>query len=178
MQIRNWNCRNRHATDVGATRASPLHDPLVNMKTPSLQKTTWLVPDERGWGVVARDIAVRLKPGSILALQGPLGAGKTTFMQALAKELGAKRVPKSPTFSLLRTYSVRHGKIKRLLHVDAYRIDHERDLIPLDLDEELSIGDAMLVLEWPEKVKGWLKKRQMISLNIRIRKDGREAVLG
>lgn len=140
-------------------------------------KKKWIIKTSEGWADVARDILSSLKAGSILALQGPLGAGKTTFVQALSKELSAKRVPKSPTFSMLRTYSVKHGAVRRLLHVDAYRIDDENDLIPLDLDAELSDGDAMLVLEWPEKIKGWLKKRSHETLTIKIKKDGREAIL-
>jgi tRNA threonylcarbamoyladenosine biosynthesis protein TsaE len=137
----------------------------------------WSVPDEQGWRAVAKEVAKTLKPGSILTLKGPLGAGKTTFVQALAEELGAKRTPKSPTFSMLRTYAVKHGPVHRMLHVDAYRIDDENDFIPLDLDSELSEGDAILVLEWPEQVKGWLKKRTHQTLTISIKKDGREAVL-
>ena len=146
------------------------------MKTTTM-KTTWTVADENGWGAVAKDIAKQLKPGSILTLQGPLGAGKTTFVQALAKELGAKRVPKSPTFSMLRTYPVRHGAIHRLLHVDAYRIDDEADLIALDLSAELSDGDAILVLEWPEQIKKWLKKRPHLTLTIKLQDNGRTATL-
>lgn len=137
----------------------------------------WSIPDERGWEVVAKVIVDQLKPGSILTLQGPLGAGKTTFVQALAKALGAKRVPKSPTFSMLRTYPVKSGEVRRLLHVDAYRIEDEHDLLPLDLDAELSDGDAILVLEWPEQVKGWLKKRPHITLKIELKKEGRAARL-
>ncbi len=137
----------------------------------------WSIKNVAGWSTVAKDITTRLRPRSILALQGPLGAGKTTFVQALAKELGAKRIPKSPTFSMLRTYAVRHGDIRRLLHVDAYRIDDEADLIPLDLDAELSDGDAILVLEWPENVKGWLKKRDVQTLRIQIQRGARHARL-
>lgn len=137
----------------------------------------WNIPHEQDWSRVARRVAAALKPGSIFALQGPLGAGKTAFVQALAKELGAKRTPKSPTFSMLRTYPVKHGSVRRMIHVDAYRIEDETDLIPLDLDAELSDGDAILVLEWPEQVKGWLKKRTHQVLSIKIKKDGREAVL-
>ena len=129
------------------------------------------------WPSVARDIATKLRPGSVLALQGPLGAGKTTFVQALASVLGATRVPKSPTFSMLRTYRVHRGPIRRLLHVDAYRIEHERDLAPLDLDVELSEPGTALVLEWPENVKKWLARRPHATLVIRIQKDGRTARL-
>lgn len=147
------------------------------MKKQPIQSTHWSVPDEQGWGGVAEEIVAQLVPGSILTLQGPLGVGKTTFVQALAKALGAKRVPKSPTFSMLRTYPVKHGKIRHLMHVDAYRIDDEADLIPLDLDAELSEGDAILVLEWPEQVKGWLKKREHLMLKMMVKKNGREATL-
>ena len=144
-------------------------------KTPSI--TIWSIPNEKDWSLVACDIMPTLKPGSILALQGPLGAGKTTFVQALAKEFGAARVPKSPTFSMLRTYKVKHGSVRRLLHVDVYRIQHAADLIPLDLDTELADGDAILVLEWPENVQPWLKKHSHHTLNIRIKNNHREAAL-
>jgi tRNA threonylcarbamoyl adenosine modification protein YjeE len=145
--------------------------------TQRTRTTTWSISDEHGWSLVARNIIPVLKPGSILALQGPLGAGKTTFVQALAKELGALRVPKSPTFSLLRTYAVKCGGIRRLLHVDAYRIHTAVDLIPLDLDAELSEGDAVLVLEWPENVTSWLRRRSHRVLRIDIKKGGRTATL-
>jgi len=100
-------------------------------------KKSWIIPNAKAWHVVARDIAKTLREGSILALQGPLGAGKTTFVQALAVALGAERVPKSPTFTLLRTYAINHRGLTRLLHLDAYRIDREADLLPLDIDEEV-----------------------------------------
>lgn len=150
---------------------------LKNSMKKSSPSTSWAIPNPAGWSVVARDLLPRLTPGTILALQGPLGAGKTTFVQALAEALGAKRTPKSPTFSMLRTYPVRHDTVRRLLHVDAYRIEQSADLLPLDLDEELSLGDAILVLEWPEQVKEWLEKRKVLTLVMTIKKDGREAVL-
>jgi tRNA threonylcarbamoyladenosine biosynthesis protein TsaE len=139
--------------------------------------THWQVTTPEGWDAVARDVAAMLHPGSILALQGPLGVGKTTFVQALARVMGAATTPKSPTFSMLRTYPVRQGNIRRLLHVDAYRIEHERDLLPLDLDDELAAGDAMLVLEWPEQIPQWLKDRRVSTLSITMTKDGREAFI-
>jgi tRNA threonylcarbamoyladenosine biosynthesis protein TsaE len=142
-----------------------------------LRSTSWFVPDESSWSTVALNVARTLKSGSILALQGELGAGKTTFVQALAKALGAKRVPKSPTFSLLRTYPVKHGAIRRLLHVDAYRIEDEHDLIPLDLDAELSEPGSILAVEWPENVSAWLKKRKHMTLRITVSKQGRVAKL-
>jgi tRNA threonylcarbamoyladenosine biosynthesis protein TsaE len=143
----------------------------------SSNSVRWSIADERGWSIVADEIANQLAPGAILTLQGPLGAGKTTFVQALAAALGSKKVPKSPTFSMLRTYAVHHGDVRRLLHVDAYRIDDEADLIALDLDAELSDGDAILVLEWPEQIPGWLKKRPHFALKISLKEPGRTAEL-
>jgi len=145
------------------------------MPRSSLREYT--VPVVADWRIVARDIAATLKPKDILALQGPLGAGKTTFVQALAAAMGAQKTPKSPTFSMLRTYAVKQGTIRRLLHVDAYRIEYERDLVPLDLDEELAEGDAILVLEWPENVQKWLKGRAVKTLRISIKGECREVTL-
>jgi tRNA threonylcarbamoyladenosine biosynthesis protein TsaE len=105
------------------------------------------------WDVVAKALVEQLKPGMAIKLTGPLGAGKTTLVQALAKALGAKGVPRSPTFSLMRTYQV--GKkigIKRLVHIDAYRLESSSDAHALGLDEELTGNDTVLVVEWAEKL--------------------------
>lgn len=116
------------------------------------------VPDAPSWDAVARQVLPDLHPGTLLALSGPLGAGKTTFVQALARTLGIEHATPSPTFSLLRSYrlpkSVNH--LKRLIHVDAYRIEQEVELLPLDLESELSDGESLLVLEWPEKVPSFV----------------------
>ncbi|MBI4138681.1 tRNA (adenosine(37)-N6)-threonylcarbamoyltransferase complex ATPase subunit type 1 TsaE [Candidatus Uhrbacteria bacterium] len=127
------------------------------------------IPTENDWEPLAEYLASRLKPGDAVALSGPLGAGKTTFVQHLARALGVKKIPSSPTFALMRSYSIPgRRQLKRLLHVDAYRIDDERDILALDLDDELSDGRAALVLEWPEHVPRWIKKRASVwSLEIR-----------
>jgi len=135
----------------------------------------WSIPTSEDWNIVAREIAARLKDGDILTLAGPLGAGKTTFVQALAIALGAERLPKSPTFSMLRTYQISANGLSRLLHVDAYRIENEIDLIPLDLDDELCIPGTILVIEWPENILGWLKTRSHHALTIEIDGEGRKA---
>ncbi|MFH1078268.1 MAG: tRNA (adenosine(37)-N6)-threonylcarbamoyltransferase complex ATPase subunit type 1 TsaE [Patescibacteria group bacterium] len=125
------------------------------------------IPSEDAWGDLAAHVASALKPGDILAMSGPLGAGKTTFVQALAKALGAKRVPQSPTFALMRSYPLhRRGAPKRLVHVDAYRITHPHEILALDLDEELSDGKTVVAIEWPENIKSWLKGKILISVRI------------
>ena len=137
----------------------------------------WAVPSPDAWGLVAADVAKTLLPGSILALSGPLGAGKTTFVQALASELGAAKNPKSPTFTMLRTYAIKRSGLSRMLHLDAYRIENERDMIPLDIDEERSIPGTILILEWPEKIPKWLARHPHRMLTIAIDGEGRKAEL-
>ncbi|MCI0479547.1 tRNA (adenosine(37)-N6)-threonylcarbamoyltransferase complex ATPase subunit type 1 TsaE [Candidatus Uhrbacteria bacterium] len=135
--------------------------------TNGTKRTTFRVTDEEAWSEVADHVASDLKPGDILALSGPLGAGKTTFVQALATALGAVRRPQSPTFALMRSYPVKRGKLARLLHVDAYRIAHPREILALDLDEELADGTTALAVEWPENVEAWMKGKKTIAIGIR-----------
>lgn len=125
------------------------------------------VPTADDWGELAAYVAAHLKPGSIVAVSGALGAGKTTFVKALVAALGSRRSVVSPTFALLRSYKItKHGNLKRLLHLDAFRIEHGHELLALDLDEELGDGKTALVIEWPENVFFWLKKKDIIKISI------------
>ncbi|MBU0540409.1 tRNA (adenosine(37)-N6)-threonylcarbamoyltransferase complex ATPase subunit type 1 TsaE [Patescibacteria group bacterium] len=118
------------------------------------------VSTENDWGELAEYVAGKLKPGSIVAISGELGAGKTTFVKALVTALGNRRSVVSPTFALMRSYKIaKRGNLKRLLHLDAYRIEHEHELLALDLDEELGDGHTALVIEWPENISKWVKKQ-------------------
>jgi tRNA threonylcarbamoyladenosine biosynthesis protein TsaE len=116
----------------------------------------------------------------ILALSGPLGAGKTTLLQKLAEAYGVRDVPKSPTFSLVRTYAIRHSSfaIRQLVHVDAYRIERPEDVRTLGLDELLVEPGTVMAIEWPENIATWLKTRKepLMALSIGLRRDGRRAV--
>jgi tRNA threonylcarbamoyladenosine biosynthesis protein TsaE len=131
-----------------------------------MKQQTFVVRQVEDWKAVARNVAAQLQPGMIVTLSGPLGAGKTTFVQYLAKELGTKSVPRSPTFSLVRSYRlpVTDYPLRRLLHVDAYRIEDEKDLLPLNLDEELRELGTVMVIEWPENMTTWLKRQRMLQL--------------
>lgn len=125
------------------------------------------------WDVVANAIAEQAKPGTVIRLSGPLGAGKTTLVQALAKAFGSKSKPRSPTFSLMRTYAV--GKrigIKRLIHIDAYRLESASDVHALGLDEELALGDAVFAIEWAEKLGSLLSDLPSIHVKIDVDPNG------
>ena len=93
-------------------------------------------------------------PGLVIGLMGPLGAGKTTFVQGMAQGLGVPaEVPvTSPTFTLVHQYE---GGRLPVAHVDAYRLSGPEDLRGVDADEWLS-GAGVAVIEWADRVAGGL----------------------
>ncbi len=103
---------------------------------------------------IAAELAAALPPDTTLALHGDMGVGKTTFVQGLAQGLGVQEHVTSPTFAI---YSVYQGTKKKLIHLDAYRLEKEAQIESLLLDEFL-VSPYVLAVEWPEKTGGWLPK--------------------
>lgn len=93
-----------------------------------------------------------LPPRSLVALEGELGSGKTTFVRALAKGLGASETATSPTYALVHRYQGRRGPV---FHLDCYRLRRPEEAQDLDWEMLLDQGDAVLV-EWPERAGPWL----------------------
>jgi len=102
--------------------------------------------------LLAAGLAAELPADVVLALHGDMGVGKTTFVQGLARGFGVKEQVTSPTFAI---YSVYQGAGRKLVHLDAYRLEHERQVEALLLEEFLT-PPWCLAVEWPEKVVGWL----------------------
>lgn len=132
---------------------------IINYKK---KKKIILVDEKSDWEVVAEYLVSKMEPGTVVALQGDLGAGKTTLTQYIARQLGVAKRALSPTFALIKSYKVQTAKykeLKRLLHLDVYRIEDERELIALELDEELMEPGTVMVVEWPEKIQRWLSRQ-------------------
>ncbi|MEW6284935.1 MAG: tRNA (adenosine(37)-N6)-threonylcarbamoyltransferase complex ATPase subunit type 1 TsaE [Chloroflexota bacterium] len=91
-----------------------------------------------------------LRPGDVICLQGDLGAGKTTFVQGVAKGWGSQDTVSSPTFVLVNEYRRADGSL--LFHMDAYRLASIPEAEELDLDSMLA--DGALLIEWPERIDG------------------------
>jgi tRNA threonylcarbamoyladenosine biosynthesis protein TsaE len=109
---------------------------------------------------VGRKLAALLKPPQLLLLRGELGTGKTTLVKGIAQALDAAEPDEvtSPTFTLLHEYDgTRDGKAVKLFHIDVYRLESERQLETLGLDELLT-PDALVLVEWGDKFKS-IKKR-------------------
>lgn len=99
---------------------------------------------------VGRELARLVRPGVVIALTGPLGAGKTAFVRGLAEGLGCDPGDvSSPTFTLIQQY---HGTSVRLDHIDLYRLKSSEvdDLLIEELLEE-----AAVAIEWPDR---WLRQ--------------------
>ncbi|MFW5683672.1 MAG: tRNA (adenosine(37)-N6)-threonylcarbamoyltransferase complex ATPase subunit type 1 TsaE [Spirochaetota bacterium] len=121
---------------------------------------------------LGRRIASRLNPGSILLLDGPLGAGKTALAKGIAAGLGVGETVTSPTYTIVSEY---RGRLP-LYHVDLYRISDEEEYLNLGL-EELLYADGVSLVEWPERA-GAPIPGATATLSIRILKDGRREICG
>ncbi|MGH9605941.1 MAG: tRNA (adenosine(37)-N6)-threonylcarbamoyltransferase complex ATPase subunit type 1 TsaE [Terracidiphilus sp.] len=109
---------------------------------------------------VGRKLVRLFKPPQLLLLRGELGAGKTTLVKGIAEALDAAEADEvtSPTFTLLHEYDgARNGRHVKLYHIDVYRLESERQLETLGLDELLT-PDALVLVEWGEKFKSIRKK--------------------
>jgi len=94
-------------------------------------------------------LAAQLRPGDVIALFGTLGAGKTTLARGILRGLGHEGDVASPTFPIVQTYEPPQVRIP-LWHVDLYRIEHVEELDELGIED--ARGEAVLVIEWPERL--------------------------
>lgn len=109
---------------------------------------------------------------TLVTLSGELGAGKTAFTKAVANTLGIEEAVTSPTFVLEKIYLLPEGKtFKRLIHIDAYRLEQGSDLAPLGFDELMQDSENLILLEWPEKVADALPKSSK-KLSFTVQSDG------
>jgi tRNA threonylcarbamoyladenosine biosynthesis protein TsaE len=107
---------------------------------------------------LAARAAALLRGGEVLLLHGPLGAGKTCFVQGLCAALGIAEEVTSPTFTLANRYA---GRLV-VHHLDFYRIEPQADLDDIGVDavlEEVESGEAVLVAEWPARLEPLVRRR-------------------
>lgn len=134
---------------------------------------------------IARDVAqailasspksARRQTAVVLALQGDLGAGKTTFVQGFARALGVDEVVNSPTFIILKKFNVSQNVLQNLrprkvyykyfYHIDCYRLDKSEDIMHLGFKEIITNPENIVAIEWPEKISSLLPKENIISVN-------------
>ena len=109
------------------------------------------------------NFARQISPKSIILLKGPIGAGKTSFVQGIGKGLSIKETISSPTFALSHHYLT--GLIP-LIHMDLYRIDNSisaRELF-LEEEEDLEVTKGILIVEWPELILPILEEYWLVEI--------------
>lgn len=140
--------------------------------------------DEEAMARLGKNLADSLYEGSIIYLEGDLGAGKTTLVRGVLRALGHQGVVKSPTFTIVEPYSVEQVKIKvyntdesrndsrnRIYHFDLYRLIDPEELEYIGIRDYLD-GKAIALIEWPEKGRGVLPAADL-SISITHQKQGR-----
>lgn len=111
---------------------------------------------QEGTQALAREIVSSLNKSdthaTILALQGDLGSGKTTFTKYIAEALGIRDVVTSPTFVIQKIYDLEDQSFDRLIHIDAYRLAGGEEMEALGWESLSKDGSNLIVIEWPKNV--------------------------
>ncbi len=113
---------------------------------------------------LSRDIGRSIHGGEIFALIGPLGAGKTTFVQELAKTIGVTARVKSPTFVVMQSFLAKPGKTApkqglTLHHLDLYRTKTFAEVKALGIEELWGNLETVTLIEWANKIRRHLPKK-------------------
>ena len=106
-------------------------------------------------------LAALVRPGDVVTLTGPLGAGKTSIARGLLAALGLVGEAPSPSFAIVQPYAPPEVVLP-VLHVDLYRIEDVDEIAELGLDD--AEGDSVLLIEWPERAPGYWPDALMLTL--------------
>ncbi len=130
--------------------------------------STMLLPDAAASEALGARLARVVRPGDVITLAGPLGAGKTSIARGLLSALGLAGEAPSPSFAIVQPYAPPETQIN-VLHIDLYRIDDPSEMEELGLDDALS--DSLLIVEWPERAPAELWP-DALALRLAVQADG------
>ena len=133
-------------------------------------ETTFITTSPDETEAAGRRLAATLDGGSIVALHGDLGAGKTVFARGMARQLGVTEAVTSPTFTIVQEY---HGARLRVNHIDLYRLSGAVDALGFGLDDYLADMSAVNIIEWPERLEDLLQEERALHVTIRHCAEGR-----
>lgn len=125
------------------------------------------IPDLKSIDKAAALFVDILDSKRIVAITGEMGAGKTTFIQAICRVLGVPQIVNSPTFALINEYFTRSGE--SIFHFDFYRIEDPAELFDIGYEEYMYSGSYCFI-EWPEKANELIPD-EALRIKIEVRKD-------
>lgn len=112
--------------------------------------------------ILAKEILkANFKESFILALEGELGGGKTTFLKGFARSLGIKKRIFSPTFTIMRKFKIRNSKFENFYHFDCYRIEKPKEILDLGFKEIVKNPKNIVAIEWAGKIKKIIPKNSL-----------------
>lgn len=138
-------------------------------KTDDTVRRSRHLPDEAATLAFGAQLARTLQPGLTFYLEGDLGAGKTTLVRGMLRALGYAGRVKSPTYTLAESYSL---PAFELYHFDLYRMHDPREWLDAGF-RDVSGGQVVSLIEWPEKAAGWLPQPDVI-VRLSIADEGRD----
>lgn len=116
----------------------------------------------------AREFIDQMGNDRIFAFYGAMGAGKTTFIKAVSRELGSVDVAKSPSFTIINEYVTADGDV--IYHFDFFRIEKPEEAYDFGIEEYLQ-SDNICLMEWPERIEELLPD-ETVRIHIRVQEDG------
>ena len=131
---------------------------IVDITTGSVKQTKDL----------AKKIAKELQGGEILALNGDLGSGKTSFVQGLGEGLGIRRPITSPTYVIIKPYK---AAVLTLYHMDFYRLKDLNDVKDIGFEEILGEKKGVLAIEWPKIAESLLPEDRLLKMSFSLKSE-------
>ena len=132
-----------------------------------LKNKSFVSVSERETEAIGAEIARMCPRGSVILLDGDLGAGKTVFTRGFARELGIDEPVSSPTYTIVQEYDL--PERGRLYHLDLYRISGVEAALAFGVDEFLNDPSSYALVEWPERITGIIPKN---AVKIRLKHTG------
>ena len=119
------------------------------------EKSNLLLLNEKNETVSALELLRLNEPHRVFAFDGPMGAGKTTFIKKLVEEMGSMDIVNSPTFAIVNVYDVEQPYRGEVYHFDCYRLKDIREAMDFGAEEYLYSGNYCFI-EWPERIEALL----------------------
>ncbi|QSR18900.1 tRNA (adenosine(37)-N6)-threonylcarbamoyltransferase complex ATPase subunit type 1 TsaE [Novosphingobium sp. KA1] len=132
------------------------------------------LPDLAAMDRLGRAIAEALRPDDVVALEGGLGAGKTTLARAIIAGLGHEGEVPSPSFAIIEVYDPPAVRLP-LIHADFYRLAHPSEADEIGLDDYRQ--GAALIAEWPDHAGGFTHEPGCLSITLEVAEEGRIAIV-